>query len=89
VFIKLYISLLIIVDMDTIINAIQSRMDNLLYDNPCPFTQAAFVDVQTSFFYAAIQKQRYLFGRIVHKSRLKISTHKFQFPEYSGPRSKT
>ncbi|KAI5238409.1 hypothetical protein E4T43_07441 [Aureobasidium subglaciale] len=49
-------------DMDNLVQILQSRIDDLLYDNSCPFTQAAFVDVQASFFYAAIQKQRYLFG---------------------------
>jgi hypothetical protein len=49
--------------MDTVVNAIQSRIDDLLYDNACSFTQAAFVDVQNAFFYSAIQKQRYLFGK--------------------------
>ena len=49
-------------DMDTVVNAIQLKIDDLLYDNACPFTQAAFVDVQNAFFYSAIQKQRYLFG---------------------------
>jgi hypothetical protein len=51
------------VDIDSVVNVIQSRIDDLLYDNACPFTQAAFVDVQTAFFYSAIQKQRYLFGK--------------------------
>lgn len=49
-------------DMDAVINAMQSRIDDLFYDNACSFTQAAFVDVQKAFFYAAIQKQRHLFG---------------------------
>ncbi|KAI4846217.1 hypothetical protein E4T44_05183 [Aureobasidium sp. EXF-8845] len=48
-------------DIDSVVNVIQSRIDDLLYDNACPFTQAAFVDVQTAFFYSAIQKQRHLF----------------------------
>ncbi|KEQ95613.1 hypothetical protein AUEXF2481DRAFT_79436 [Aureobasidium subglaciale EXF-2481] len=48
-------------DMDTLVQILQSRIDDLLYGSACPFTQAAFVDVQASFFYAAIQKQRYLF----------------------------
>lgn len=54
--------LLTIADMDTVINAMQSRIDDLFYDNACSFTQAAYVDVQNTFFYAAIQKQRHLFG---------------------------
>ncbi|THY29528.1 hypothetical protein D6D00_03503 [Aureobasidium pullulans] len=49
-------------DIETLMTTIQSRMSDLLYDNACPFTQAAFVDVQVSFFYAAIKKQRYLFA---------------------------
>ncbi|KAH0008136.1 hypothetical protein KCU78_g11404, partial [Aureobasidium melanogenum] len=49
-------------DMDAVINAMQSRIDDIFYDNACSFTQAAFVDVQNAFFYAAIQKQRHLFG---------------------------
>lgn len=49
-------------DMDALVNAVQSRIDDLFYDNACSFTQAAFVDVQKAFFYAAIQKQRHLFG---------------------------
>ncbi|KAI5194462.1 hypothetical protein E4T38_09568 [Aureobasidium subglaciale] len=49
-------------DMDTLVQILQSRIDDLLYGSACPFTQAAFVDVQASFFYAAIQKQRYLFA---------------------------
>ncbi|KAI5235931.1 hypothetical protein E4T42_09591 [Aureobasidium subglaciale] len=49
-------------DMDTLVQILQSRIDDLLYGCACPFTQAAFVDVQASFFYAAIQKQRYLFA---------------------------
>ncbi|CAD0106145.1 unnamed protein product [Aureobasidium uvarum] len=49
-------------DLDTVVTVIQSRIDDLLYDNACPLTQAAFVDVQNVFFYSAIQKQRYLFG---------------------------
>ncbi|KAG9956955.1 hypothetical protein KCU61_g9462, partial [Aureobasidium melanogenum] len=49
-------------DMDAVVNAMQSRIDDLFYDNACSFTQAAFVDVQNAFFYAAIQKQRHLFG---------------------------
>lgn len=53
---------LTIADMDTVVNVIQLRIDDLLYDNACPFTQAAFVDVQTAFFYSAIRKQRSLFG---------------------------
>ncbi|KAG9564645.1 hypothetical protein KCU71_g5793, partial [Aureobasidium melanogenum] len=48
-------------DMDAVINAMQSRIDDLFYDNACSFAQAAFVDVQNAFFYAAIQKQRHLF----------------------------
>lgn len=48
--------------MDTVINVIQSRIDDLFYDNACPFAQAAFVDVQNAFFYSAIQKQRHLYG---------------------------
>lgn len=55
-------SSLTIADMDTVVNVIQSRIGDLFYDNACPFTQAAFVDVQNAFFYSAIQKQRYLFG---------------------------
>lgn len=55
-------SLLTVVDMDTVVNVIQSRIDDLLYDNACPFTQAAFVDVQNAFLYSALQKQRCLFG---------------------------
>ncbi|KAK6007001.1 hypothetical protein QM012_006009 [Aureobasidium pullulans] len=47
--------------MDTVVQAMQSRIDDLFYDNACSFTQAAFVDVQNAFFYAAIQKQRHLF----------------------------
>ena len=54
---------LTITDMDTLMSAIQSRIDDLLYDNACPLTQAAFVDIQNAFFYSAIQKQRYLFGK--------------------------
>ncbi|KAH0369828.1 hypothetical protein KCU65_g2939, partial [Aureobasidium melanogenum] len=49
-------------DMDAVVNAMQSRIDDLFYGNACSFTQAAFVDVQNTFFYAAIQKQRHLFG---------------------------
>ncbi|KAG9837049.1 hypothetical protein KCU98_g4087, partial [Aureobasidium melanogenum] len=49
-------------DMDAVVNAMQSRIDGLFYDNACSFTQAAFVDIQNVFFYAAIQKQRHLFG---------------------------
>ncbi|KEQ67672.1 uncharacterized protein M437DRAFT_38503 [Aureobasidium melanogenum CBS 110374] len=48
-------------DMDAVVNAVQSRIDDLFYDNACSFTQAAFIDVQNAFFYAAIQKQRHLF----------------------------
>lgn len=55
-------NLLTPLDIETLMTTIQSRMGDLLYDNACPFTQAAFVDVQVSFFYAAIKKQRYLFG---------------------------
>jgi hypothetical protein len=50
------------VDLDTVVHVIQTRIDDLHYDNACSFTQAAFVDVQNAFFYSAIQKQRYLFG---------------------------
>jgi hypothetical protein len=49
--------------MDTVVNAIQSRIDDLLYDNACPFTQAAFVDVQNTFFYSVIRKQRHIFRK--------------------------
>lgn len=53
---------LTIIDIETLMTTVQSRMNDLLYDNACPYTQAAFVDVQVCFFYAAIRKQRYLFG---------------------------
>ncbi|KAL2035004.1 hypothetical protein VTO58DRAFT_100921 [Aureobasidium pullulans] len=49
-------------DIETLMTTVQSRMNDLLYENACPYTQAAFVDVQVCFFYAAIRKQRYLFA---------------------------
>ncbi|KAI4724759.1 hypothetical protein E4T49_07502 [Aureobasidium sp. EXF-10728] len=54
--------LLTSVDLDTVVTVVQSRIDDLLYDNACALTQAAFVDVQNVFFYSAMQKQRHLFG---------------------------
>lgn len=69
-------------------NVIQSRMNDLLFDNACPFTQAAFVDVQATFFYAAIQKQRFLFGMFCINSVLFSFTKMLKFQGPYGPVTK-